>query len=180
VIGWGAPNKQGTASMHGEAMGNDEIDRHAPELGVDHRRRSIYRPTSGRHGTCSTRVHAWKPGSGWRAICRVQNRIPRSGRPSWSGACRAIMPNGFCRTRECLHRTHAGRGQVARPRASPRRRALKAPGPRHCLELLGGSADLTPLERQPWRKDSVDADPRFARRATTCISACASSACRRC
>src|SRR6202050_1889380 len=25
VIGWGAPNKQGTASMHGEAMGNEEI-----------------------------------------------------------------------------------------------------------------------------------------------------------
>ena len=25
TIGWGAPNKQGTASMHGEAMGNEEI-----------------------------------------------------------------------------------------------------------------------------------------------------------
>src|ERR1700731_4537701 len=25
VIGWGAPNKQGTAAMHGEAMGNEEI-----------------------------------------------------------------------------------------------------------------------------------------------------------
>ncbi len=25
TIGWGAPNKQGTAAMHGEAMGNEEI-----------------------------------------------------------------------------------------------------------------------------------------------------------
>src|ERR1700732_5334411 len=25
IIGWGAPNKQGTAVMHGEGMGNDEI-----------------------------------------------------------------------------------------------------------------------------------------------------------
>jgi transketolase len=33
TIGWGAPNKQGTAAMHGEAMGNEEIAAARERLG---------------------------------------------------------------------------------------------------------------------------------------------------
>ncbi len=36
IIGWGAPNKQGTASTHGEALGEDEVAATREQLGWDY------------------------------------------------------------------------------------------------------------------------------------------------
>ena len=36
IIGWGAPNKQGTASTHGEALGDDEVAATREQLGWEH------------------------------------------------------------------------------------------------------------------------------------------------
>ena len=36
IIGWGAPNKQGTASTHGEALGDDEVAATREQLGWDY------------------------------------------------------------------------------------------------------------------------------------------------
>ena len=88
VIGWGAPNKQGSASMHGEPMGNDEIAAARAALGLDLAAvRNSRRDPRGMG-------YARKRGAGRAGVARASSRPTRPNFPPWqpssSGAWQEI------------------------------------------------------------------------------------------
>jgi len=91
VIGWGAPNKQGSASMHGEAMGNEEVAATRSTLG-GRRRPSRYPPTFAPPGTCARRARVSKAngGPGSRPTKMNFPHWPRNSSAGWRATCPAI------------------------------------------------------------------------------------------
>ena len=140
IIGYGAPNKQGTAEAHGEALGRRrsrggaqdarlalpavrDSRRHSRRLGSPQQGRRRRRP---RGGSCS---RATQPSS-------------RSWRASSSGACAASCPRtgSSSPTRRCRPPRKQTAPQATRQSSQA---VLNVLGPA-LPELLGGSADLTP------------------------------------
>jgi transketolase len=153
VIGWGAPNKQGSASMHGEAMGNDEIAATRKHLGwtappfeipADIRAAWDMREKGARvEQEWKTRFAAYKaefPALAAELQRRMQGDLP--------GAF-ADLVNAY------IGRTQAEGKPLATRQSS--QAVLNALGP-SLPELLGGSADLTP-SNGTMRKDSVSLTP---------------------
>jgi transketolase len=153
VIGWGAPNKQGTASMHGEAMGNEEIAATRLNLGwtappfeipADIRAAWDRREKGARaEQEWNTRFAAYKlefPELAAELGRRMQGELP---------AGFADLVNAY------ISRTQAEGKALATRQSS--QAVLNALGP-SMPELLGGSADLTP-SNGTWRKDSVSLTP---------------------
>ena len=149
VIGWGAPNKQGTAAMHGEAMGNDEIAATRLKLGwtsppfeipADIRAAWDRREKGARaEQEWNTRFAAYKtqfPELAVELSRRMQGELPGGF---------ADLVNAY------IARTQAEGKALATRQSS--QAVLNAIGP-SMPELLGGSADLTP-SNGTWRKDSV-------------------------
>ena len=174
VIGWGAPNKQGTASMHGEAMGNEEIAATRLNLGwtsppfeipADIRAAWDRRDKGARaEQEWNTRFAAYK--------ARVSRAGGRVGAAHGGRFARRL-----CRPRECLHRAHSGRGQGARD--AP----IVAGGIERAWSghagIAGRFGGFDALERH-LAQGLGDAERRIRRAAIICITACASSACRPC
>jgi transketolase len=153
VIGWGAPNKQGTASMHGEAMGNEEIAATRLKLGwtsppfeipADIRAAWDRREKGARaEQEWNTRFAAYKtqfPELAAELARRMEGELP---------AGFADLVNAY------IARTQAEGKALATRQSS--QAVLNALGPT-MPELLGGSADLTP-SNGTWRKDSVSLTP---------------------
>jgi len=153
IIGWGAPNKQGTASMHGEAMGNEEIAAtrlnlkwNSPpfEIPADIRAAWDMRDKGARvEQEWRTRFGAYK--SEFPALAAELERRMEGN-----------LPGGFAD----LVSAYVGRTQVEGKALATRQSsqaALNAIGP-SMPELLGGSADLTP-SNGTLRKDSVALTP---------------------
>jgi transketolase len=149
VIGWGAPNKQGTASMHGEPMGNDEIaatrrnlEWSAPpfEIPADIRAAWDMRDKGARaEQEWRTRFAAYK--AEFPALAAELER-----------RMEGELPSGFSElVNAYIGRTQAEGKTLATRQAS--QAALNAIGP-SMPELLGGSADLTP-SNGTLRKDSA-------------------------
>jgi transketolase len=153
VIGWGAPNKQGTAAMHGEAMGNEEIAATRLNLGwtsppfeipADIRAAWDMREKGARvEQEWRTRFTAYKaefPALAAELDRRMAGELP---------AGFADLVNAY------IGRTQADGKALATRQSS--QAALNALGPA-LPELLGGSADLTP-SNGTLRKDSVALTP---------------------
>ena len=153
VIGWGAPNKQGSASMHGEAMGNEEIAATRAHLGwssppfeipADIRAAWDMREKGARvEGEWRTRFAAYK------------NEFPALA-AELERRMAGDLPDGFGE----LINAHIGRAQSEGKALASRQSSqatLNAIGPA-MPELLGGSADLTP-SNGTLRKDSVALTP---------------------
>src|SRR6202167_1191374 len=149
VIGWGAPNKQGTASMHGEAMGNEEIAATRLKLGwtsppfeipADIRAAWDRRDKGARvEQEWRTRYEAYKlafPALAAELRRRMEGELPGGF---------ADLVNGY------IGRIQAEGKSLATRQSS--QATLNALGP-SLPELLGGSADLTP-SNGTLRKDSV-------------------------
>src|SRR5580700_5413799 len=149
VIGWGAPNKQGSASMHGEAMGNEEIAATRLKLGwtsppfeipADIRAAWDMREKGARaEQEWNTRFAAYKlefPALAAELGRRMEGELPGGF---------ADLVNAY------IGKTQAEGKALATRQAS--QAALNAFGP-SMPELLGGSADLTP-SNGTLRKDSV-------------------------
>ncbi|HEY3655849.1 MAG TPA: transketolase [Steroidobacteraceae bacterium] len=153
VIGWGAPNKQGSASMHGEAMGNEEIAATRAHLGwssppfeipADIRAAWDMREKGARvEGEWRTRFAAYK------------NEFPALA-AELERRMAGDLPDGFGE----LINAYIGRAQSEGKALASRQSSqatLNAIGPA-MPELLGGSADLTP-SNGTLRKDSVALTP---------------------
>jgi transketolase len=153
VIGWGAPNKQGSASMHGEAMGNDEIAATrthlkwtAPpfEIPADIKAAWDMRDKGARvEQEWKTRFAAYK------------NEFPALA-AELERRMAGDLPSGF----GDLINAYIGRSQAEGKALASRQSSqatLNAIGPA-MPELLGGSADLTP-SNGTLRKDSVALTP---------------------
>ncbi len=154
VIGWGAPNKQGSKSMHGEPMGPDEIAATRAHLGWTAPPFEI--PTEIRDAW-DMRAKGERVESEWRrrfdAYRAEYPQLAAELERRMSGA----LPAGFdAGARALLERTQAEGKALATRQSS--QAALNALGPA-LPELIGGSADLTP-SNGTLRKDSVTADPQ--------------------
>jgi transketolase len=171
IIGWGAPNKQGTAAMHGEARATKRSPRRE-RLSVGRRRRSRFPPTSARPGTARTGARAEQQ---WRTQWNAYKAEFPHSRPSSSGAWTRDLPAGFDELAERLCRQDADRRRRARdPPVLASGAECVRPEFAGAARRLGGSHAV---ERH-LRKDSVVLTPD-APAGNYCISACANSACRR-
>jgi transketolase len=156
VIGWGAPNKQGSASMHGEAMGNEEIAATRAHLGWTSPPFEI--PADIRAGWDMREKGARVEGE-WRArFAAYKNEFPALA-AELERRMAGDLPGDF----GDLINAYIGRMQSeGKPLASRQssQATLNAIGPA-LPELLGGSADLTP-SNGTLRKDSVALTPEAA------------------
>jgi len=153
VIGWGAPNKQGSASMHGEAMGDAEIAATRAHLGwklppfeiPEDVRAAWDMRDKGRRAEQEwvTRFAAYK--EKFPALAAELERR-RTG----------DLPQGFEEMMTAYVAERQGEGKALASRQSSQA-TLNAMGPA-LPELFGGSADLTP-SNGTLRKDSVSLTP---------------------
>ena len=149
VIGWGAPNKQGTAAMHGEAMGNDEIAATRLKLGWTSPPFEI--PADIR-AAWDRREKGARAEQEWNTrFAAYKTQFPELA-AELSRRMQGELPGGFADlVNAYIARTQAEGKALATRQSS--QAVLNAIGP-SMPELLGGSADLTP-SNGTWRKDSV-------------------------
>jgi transketolase len=149
TIGWGAPNKQGTASMHGEAMGNEEIAATRLKLGWT---APPFEIPADIRAAWDMREKGARVEQEWRTrYAAYQSEFPALA-AELERRMGGELPGGFADlVNAYVARTQAEGKALATRQAS--QAALNALGP-SLPELFGGSADLTP-SNGTLRKDSV-------------------------
>ena len=149
VIGWGAPNKQGTAAMHGEAMGNEEIA--ATRLNLGWTAPPFEIPADIR-SAWDMRDKGARVEAEWGARYEAYQAEFPALAVELERRMQGELPGGFAE----LLNAYIGRTQTEGKALASRQSSqatLNAIGP-SMPELIGGSADLTP-SNGTWRKDSV-------------------------
>jgi transketolase len=153
IIGWGAPNKQGTAAMHGEAPGAEEVAATRLHLKWDSPPFEI--PDDIR-AAWDQREKGAQAEQQWRAQwAAYESEFPALA-AEFQRRMEGALPAAFGElSKAYIAKTQADGAALATRQAS--QAALNAFGPT-LPELLGGSADLTP-SNGTWRKDSVTLTP---------------------
>ncbi|NQX87267.1 MAG: transketolase [Halioglobus sp.] len=146
VIGKGAPNKQGTASTHGAALGHEEVSAARKELGWNHEPFDI--PDHVAEGW-----DARKSGVAAEAAWNIAMQAYRQAHPDLAAELErrllGELPADFSvRAQEYIATCQAQRAQIASRKAS--QNCLNAYGPL-LPELIGGSADLAGSNLTQWR-----------------------------
>jgi transketolase len=153
VIGWGAPNKQGSAAMHGEAMGNDEIAATRAHLGWHSPPFEI--PADIR-AAWDMREKGNRMEQEWRTrFAAYQSEFPALA-AELERRMAGDLPRGFGELIDAYVGQKQAEGKALASRQSSQA-TLNAVGPA-LPELFGGSADLTP-SNGTLRKDSVSLTP---------------------
>jgi len=153
VIGWGAPNKQGSASMHGEAMGNEEIAATRVNLGWTS---PPFELPADIRAAWDMRDKGARVEGEWRArFAAYKNEFPALA-AELERRMAGDLPGDFS---ELINAYIARTQSEGKPLASRQssQATLNAIGPA-LPELIGGSADLTP-SNGTLRKDSVALTP---------------------
>ena len=155
TIGYGAPNKAGTADTHGAPLGDDEITATRKELDWPHAPFDV--PDEIRAGwdareAGQTREREWD--KAWAAYSEIQPERAAE----FERRMRGELPDGFRRLlAKALGDMQADGGKVATRKASAM--ALEVLG-KALPEMLGGSADLTGSNNTNWSGSvDVNADP---------------------
>ena len=145
TIGFGAPNKQGTADTHGAPLGEEEIEAARAELDWPHPAFEI--PDAVRAGW-DARERGERFEQEWQATWReYQERFPEQA-DEFRRRMRRELPDDFAaRAQEIVEKMQADDSKVATRKASGL--SLEAFGPL-LPELLGGSADLTGSNNTNW------------------------------
>jgi transketolase len=153
TIGWGAPNKQGTAAMHGEAMGNEEIAATRLRLGWTAPPFEI--PPEIR-AQWDMREKGSRAEQEWRTrFAAYQAEFPALA-AELERRMAGNLPAGLDDlVKSCVNQAQADGKSLATRQSS--QAILNALGP-SLPEMLGGSADLTP-SNGTLRKDSVILTP---------------------
>jgi transketolase len=149
VIGWGAPNKQGSASMHGEAMGSEEVAATRVNLGWPWPPFEI--PDDIR-AAWDMRDKGARAEQDWRGRFAAYEREFPALAAEFERRMSGDLPAGFGDVIDAYIARAQSEGKVLASRQSSQA-TLNAVGP-SLPELLGGSADLTP-SNGTMRKDSV-------------------------
>ena len=153
IIGWGAPNKQGSAAMHGEPVGVEEIAATRVNLGWEFPPFEI--PEDIR-AAWDMRAQGAETEREWRARWAAYEAAHPGPAAELSRRMAGALPAGFAEFADgFIARAQADTAAVATRQSS--QAVLNAIGPM-LPELLGGSADLTP-SNGTWRKDSVTLTP---------------------
>jgi transketolase len=153
TIGWGAPNKQGTAAMHGEAMGNEEIA--ATRLNLGWTSPPFEIPADIR-AAWDRREKGARAEQEWRTRYEAYKAEFPALAAELTRRMEGDLPGGFTDLVDAYVAKVQAEGKTLATRQSSQA-ALNALGP-SLPELLGGSADLTP-SNGTWRKDSVTLTP---------------------
>jgi transketolase len=149
TIGWGAPNKQGTAAMHGEAMGNEEIAATRLRLGWTSPPFEI--PAEIR-AQWDMREKGARAEQEWRArFAAYKSEFPDLA-AELERRMAGELPAGFDDLVNSAAKHAQAEGKSLATRQSSQA-TLNALGP-SLPEMFGGSADLTP-SNGTLRKDSV-------------------------
>jgi transketolase len=148
VIGFGAPNKQGTEATHGAALGADEVAATRKHLGWQHEPFVI--PDEIRSGW-DARNRGQRRESQWQGLFdKYKAQFPELA-AEFERRFKGELPSSWSeRTQAYLAQAGQATGALATRQCS--QQALNALGP-HIPELLGGSADLTGSNNTN-RKDS--------------------------
>ncbi len=149
IIGWGAPNKQGTAAMHGEAPGEAEIAATRVHLGWPYPPFEI--PEDIR-AAWDQRERGARAEQQWRTLWNAYKSEFPALAAEYERRMESRLPAGFDELEKAYIAKTQADGTVLATRQSSQA-ALNAVGP-SLPELIGGSADLTP-SNGTWRKDSV-------------------------
>ncbi|MGH8659834.1 MAG: transketolase [Gammaproteobacteria bacterium] len=145
AIGWGAPNKQGTAACHGAALGAEEVALARQRIGWAYAPFEIPQPL----------YEAWnarRQGAQWEAVwrgslARYRERYPKQAE-EFERRVAGFLPEEWHAHSERFIRELAERKTSAATRKASLD-ALNAYGPL-LPELLGGSADLTESNLTFW------------------------------
>jgi transketolase len=152
TIGWGAP-KQGTQTMHGEAMGEADIATTRKTLGWSAPPFEIPADIA---AEWDRREKGAKVEKEWRARFAAYKQEFPALSAELERRMAGDLPAGFDELLRAFVGGVQAEGKVLATRQSSQA-ALNAIGPA-LPELLGGSADLTP-SNGTWRKDSVTLSP---------------------
>ncbi len=138
VIGWGAPNKQGTAACHGTALGAEEVALARQQIGWAHAPFEIPPPI---YDAWNARAQGAQWEAVWRQdLARYRERYPELA-SEFERRVAGCLPAEWQACSERFLREVAERKESAATRKASLD-ALNAYGPL-LPELLGGSADLT-------------------------------------
>ncbi len=138
VIGFGAPNKQGTASTHGAPLGDDEIAAARKELGWDSAPFDI--PTA-IAGAWDGRDQGTAAEAGWNEAFAAYNAEHPELAAEFARRMASKLPHGWCKhADQSIAEIDSEAAKMATRQASLR--ALNAFAP-FLPEMAGGSADLT-------------------------------------
>jgi transketolase len=154
VIGWGAPNKQGTAAMHGEAMGNEEIAATRARLGWT---AAPFEIPAEIRGPWDMREKGARLEQEWRARFQAYRAEFPALAAEFERRMAGDLPDGFAGVLGANVSREQSEGKSLATRQSSNA-SLNVLGP-SLPELFGGSADLTP-SNGTLRKDSVSLSPQ--------------------
>jgi transketolase len=150
IIGWGAPNKQGTKSAHGEALGAEEVANARKTLGWDAPPFVIPDDIRAAWDARETGAAAEKK---WIRLWKRYKREHAAEAAQFERRMKGDLPANWSEIVQEAFASAAAIGGSQATRASSQA-ALNVLGP-HLPELLGGSADLTGSVNTR-RKDSID------------------------
>ncbi len=150
IIGWGAPNKQGTKSAHGEALGPEEIANARKTLGWDSPPFVV--PDDIRAAWDHREAGAAAEKKWIRIWKRYKREFPAEG-AEFERRMKGDLPADWAEIVQAAFAAGAAVTGAQATRASSQV-ALNVLGPK-MPEMLGGSADLTGSVNTK-RKDSVD------------------------
>jgi len=153
VIGWGAPNKQGSASMHGEAMGNEEIAATRAHLNWTS---PPYEIPADIRAAWDMRDKGNRVEQEWRTRFAAYKAEFPALAAELERRMAGDLPSGYSELMSAYIGQRQAEGKALASRQSSQA-TLNAIGPA-IPELLGGSADLTP-SNGTMRKDSVSLTP---------------------
>jgi transketolase len=138
IIGFGAPNKQGTAATHGAPLGDDEIAAARKELGWDSAPFDI---PSAIAGAWDGRDQGTAAESSWNEAFAAYNAEHPELAAEFARRMASKLPHGWCKHADAsIAEIDAEGAKLATRQASLR--ALNAFAP-FLPEMAGGSADLT-------------------------------------
>ncbi|HXR53305.1 MAG TPA: transketolase, partial [Steroidobacteraceae bacterium] len=156
VIGWGSPNKAGTKSTHGEALGVDEVTATRSKIEWTSPPFEIPQPIG---AAWDQRARGAAAQESWaKRLASYEQAFPELAR-ELSRRQRGELPGNF---EAIAHLGLQAALAVTAPQATRQSSqvVLNALGP-HLGELVGGSADLTG-SNNTWRKDSKAVTPADA------------------
>jgi transketolase len=150
TIGWGAPNKQGTAATHGAPLGDDEIAATREAIGWAHPPFDI--PDDIRAGW-DARQRGRAMEEKWQALWQGYQQANPERAAEFERRMQGELPEGFDQVlADALAAMQANDKKVATRKASGM--CIEALAP-HLPEFIGGSADLTGSNLTNW-SGSVD------------------------
>ena len=138
IIGWGAPNKQGTAGTHGAPLGEEEVAATRKNIGWDHAPFVVPEPIK---SIWDFRKRGKAFEAEWQErFERYRNKYPELAEEFLRRMERRLPSDWAKLAAECVHKIDAEGNDMATRKASVRALDMFAP---HLPELIGGSADLT-------------------------------------